>query len=128
MREIITMIDYESMSDLQLGNAVTVAIHGEEIKGWEVSSCGKYLYHCGIVGDQFNEVEIIDINNPAHVWPIIVENEISIQKDTSHCCEECNEYFTTNMWESDHPIIDGVSCFDSNPLRAAMIVFLKMNG
>ena len=26
------MIDYESMSDLQLGDAATVAIHGEELK------------------------------------------------------------------------------------------------
>ena len=52
-------------------------------------------------------------NNPSDAWPIIVENRISINN------------YEEDHWEADHTdYIDSV--YHINPLRAAMIVFLKM--
>lgn len=126
------MFDYESMSDLQINKLVAEKI-GLIFRDDDLDYRSEYPSTLWCANHEFgNQIEPWEQKNfiltPDDAWPIIVENEISIQKDTTHCCEECSEYFTTDLWESDHPIIDRVSCFDSNPLRAAMIVFLKMKG
>lgn len=56
-------------------------------------------------------------NNPADMWPIIVANDISIQAP--------NEYF--DEWYSSK-LGAKISYCHKNPLRAAAIVFLEMNG
>lgn len=54
-----------------------------------------------------------DFNNPSDTWPIIVENKINIDFQYGEWpAAEYSEYIYT----------------DKNPLRAAMIVFLLMNG
>jgi coproporphyrinogen III oxidase len=66
-------------------------------------------------------------NNPDETWPIIIENKISL-----------NWSETEKSWcaHVGGVMIEGCWCWDnnpthyhddSNPLRAAMIVFLKMN-
>lgn len=60
-------------------------------------------------------------NNPADAWPIIVENEISL---ISRCA---NGEWKAQLHLGREDIFDSyASCWDKNPLRAAMIVFLMM--
>ena len=56
-------------------------------------------------------------NNPADMWPIIVDNGISIHAQ--------DDYFDT--WEATGKQVND-SASHKNPLRAAAIVFLEMNG
>ncbi len=56
-------------------------------------------------------------NNPSYSWPIITENKISI------------EYTGDDIWGaigSDGGMFSCSNCADKNPLRACMIVYLKM--
>lgn len=55
-------------------------------------------------------------NNPADAWPIIAENHIGIAPYP-------NEAYA---WSSRHGMASDLSAEDKNPLRAAMIVYLKM--
>lgn len=101
---------FENMSDEELSGAMMVAIHGEDINHWCLSDCRKFAYHCGTDGSGYYEVDIIDINNHDHMWPIM---------------ERCGMVLT----------IDGTVCIpkykikhrcESKILRAAAIVFLMM--
>lgn len=67
-------------------------------------------------------------NNPSDAWPIIVKYEIGIEKDTRMCCEECREFYTSDLWVASDPLTNDFDHLDFNPLRAAMICFLKMKG
>ncbi|MGE6417987.1 phage protein NinX family protein [Alteromonas macleodii] len=62
-------------------------------------------------------------NNPSDAWSIIVDNEISIEKNSRN-----TEYWRAITWEqingSEFRPIE--QCADKNPLRAAMIVYLMM--
>lgn len=61
-------------------------------------------------------------NNPADAWPIIVEHEIDvIQNNGQDCALATNS--AVMMFRGDDVFI----CQHENPLRAAMIVFLKMS-
>lgn len=60
-------------------------------------------------------------NNPADAWPIIVGNGISIK----HLPKGCNEFATEEWWVAGRR---ENKTFSKNPLRAAMICFLKMKG
>lgn len=53
-------------------------------------------------------------NNPADAWSIITNNFISVIPSTHR-----------DIWFADGQ--GGETTFDKNPLRAAMVVFLKMN-
>ncbi|HHT2832354.1 TPA: phage protein NinX family protein [Klebsiella aerogenes] len=60
-------------------------------------------------------------NNPADSWPIIVGNEISL---ISRCA---NGEWKAQLHLGREDIFDSyASCWDKNPLRAAMITFLMM--
>ncbi|MGL4200733.1 MAG: phage protein NinX family protein [Enterobacter roggenkampii] len=111
-------IDYSQLSDREINIQVARIIHPEreviESKSRPPSACvighlpSKWLDYC---------------NNPADAWPIIVENRISIMFDG-----------TDSQYEGEHhEWCDVISpCqkysvqYQSNPLRAAMIVFLEM--
>lgn len=56
-------------------------------------------------------------NNPVDAWPIIVENRINIEWH-----EWKNGIFRPYALNNETM----KSCYDTNPLRAAMIVFLEM--
>lgn len=57
-------------------------------------------------------------HNPADAWPIIVANKITIHAPMHY--DEPQEWLAFDVHDSDADFMDG------NPLRAAMIVFLKM--
>jgi len=56
-------------------------------------------------------------NNPSDSWPIIQRNNIATQPRPSS-----NEWFAFSICENEFEVIG------KNPLRAAMIVYLEMNG
>lgn len=115
-------MNYEEASDFEINKAVAEAL------GYETRDRGKYL-------DKFlvnfpnsvwfarpnqHHLEHKDFcNNPSDSWPIIIEHKISIE------------------WTGDG-IWGAIGCFGSifsaansagiNPLRCAMIVFLKEQG
>lgn len=108
------MNKFESMSDFEINNAVAIALGSK-----------KSEVHCNasIIKGVENHVET-DFgsrdycNNPAHMWPIIVDNRIAlipfyndwIAKRVDDCEIACHEF----------------QFMDRNPLRAAAIVFLMM--
>ncbi len=108
-------MNYEDMSDHEINMAVTCIEN--KCQGWSVLGDNSGFYHCGVDGGGFYEVECVDYcNNPSDAWPIIVDNKINIE------------------WRDSlklHPLAKGTggnACHwsDKNPLRAAMICFLKM--
>jgi hypothetical protein len=108
------MDKYEQMSDEDINTEVLRVLYGDVVDYWSLSNCGTYLYDCGPVGDAFYKIELKDYcDNPADAWPIIVENKINIDF----------QYGVLPIAEYDEYIYT-----DENPLRAAMIVFLMMNG
>lgn len=60
-------------------------------------------------------------NNPSDAWPIVIENEIALNP---RCA---NGEWKAQIHLGKDDIFDNyASCWDKNPLRAAMIVFLMM--
>ncbi|QRD99791.1 phage protein NinX family protein [Salmonella enterica] len=96
------MKNYEEMSDFE----INCRVHAEvmQISGLNSFKAKDYC------------------NNPADAWPIIVEHEIDvIQNNGQDCALATNS--AVMMFRGDDVFI----CQHENPLRAAMIVFLKMN-
>lgn len=108
------MSDWKDKTDFEINAAVTCHLHN--CYGWEVNDAE--FYHCGIDGDGYFSQSILNYcNNPSDAWPIIIENNIS----TVFMCDD---------WEC-HALENGDEAFntiDENALRAAMIVYLKING
>ena len=98
------MTDYSVLSDREIYRLVLNIIYGRHANDKDVQRCwsrGGFKY----------------TNNPDEAWPIIVENKIDI-----------------NWGDDVHHALKGaviaskgkLSATHSNPLRAAMIVFLQM--
>jgi hypothetical protein len=89
------------------------------------------------LGKQISSLTLDDFDpckNPSDAWPIIVENEMSIWA-VSETDYEIGMHYSTGEWMAYCvKSMDGESCVsddgfeasDQNPLRAAMICFLKM--
>ncbi len=110
-------MNYEDMSDFEINKLVAgIVTDGDVIDYCDMfkgptDDCVQVIYKIGIHGEHYDYC-----NNPSDAWPIIVENKINIE------------------WRNSmrlHPLAKGTggnSCHwsDKNPLRAAMICFLKM--
>lgn len=98
------MNKYREKSDFEINKAVAIALG--KVIGIRPDSNIIYL----IGGDEL--IEFAPCNNPADAWPIINEYGISL------IYQEREFQFATN---------DGnIECSISNPLKAAMIIFLMM--
>ena len=123
-------MDYSQLSDFEINVAVFEAIHNgsPDYKEGENGDMVFVSFEGDIVNGDAVEVEVErgSFNpcvNPADAWPIITENKISIMFDSTDMRYE-GEY---------HEWCDAISScqkfgiqYQSNPLRAAMIVFLMM--
>lgn len=113
------MKNYEDMSDFEINKAVALIVgatfndDGEPVRFVECDT-GAYA--------DFNEIEFDPCNNPDDAWPIIVENEIDVIQNNGQDCPLATNS-AVMMFRGDDVFI----CQHDNPLRAAMIVFLKMN-
>lgn len=112
------MKNYEDMSDFEINKAVAL------IAGVTFNDDGAPVrfVECdtGAYAD-FNEIEFDPCNNPEDAGPIIIENRIGTIPAPGN-----------GLWKAAHRKVgndDTPYHFtqDKNPLRAAMIVFLKMN-
>ncbi|EGR9571408.1 DUF2591 domain-containing protein [Salmonella enterica subsp. enterica serovar Grumpensis] len=112
-------MDYSQLSDFEINKRVFKAIVGAIPLGYPHNADGRS------VGNESNgDYRWYDYcNNPEYAWPIITENKISIMFDSTDTRYE-GEY---------HEWCDAISScqkfgiqYQSNPLRAAMIVFLMM--
>lgn len=120
-------MNYEDMSDFEVNGAVAAIVTGGDvIEKYDMAEAPtadgvQVVYKVGVHG------EFLDYcNNPSDAWPIVVDNEITIAKHVSN--DEWEAYGGGYEVNYDHEI---ESCrdaefMDKNPLRAAMICFLKM--
>lgn len=107
------MADYSKMSDPEINIMVSKSLYGE-LSNW----------HKG----ELNEGVVDYCNNPSDAWPIICKSLISISPHYKFT-DESEEYIShSNKWVADNVMSDGKSFRykDTNPLRAAMIVYLMM--
>lgn len=113
------MKDYSAMSDGQIAEEVAKFI---ELGDRKQKGDGT-LYINNNVWTRFDPC-----NNPADAWPIIVENGITLIKCTAGSGHWSAEIIT-DIDEVTDNLFQCQSSFDyqdANPLRAGMIVFLKM--
>jgi len=115
-------MNYEDMSDFEINKAV--ARH----EGFNVDS--KYCINIEggsrieFILESENMTQLIDYcNNPSDAWPIIVKNGIDIEFFYNEPDEEYR-FCHAQIHVADFGFI--TVNHPSNPLRAAMIVFLKM--
>ncbi|CAH9011829.1 putative NinX [Vibrio phage 199E37-1] len=113
-------MNYEEMSDFEINKLVVLAIDtdGDIESVTQRKSKLKCISNQALVKlNDINEPEPFNpCNNPSDAWSIILENKINIE------------------WRDSlklHPLAKGTggnACHwsDKNPLRAAMICFLKM--
>ncbi|EIQ8120684.1 DUF2591 family protein [Salmonella enterica] len=106
------MKNYGDMSDSQIAQKVFFFLSGNLCpNGGLAHICpdGFFFFDDKNIKRKFDPC-----NNPADAWPIITNNFISVIPSTHR-----------DIWFADGQ--GGETTFDTNPLRAAMIVFLKMN-
>lgn len=118
------MKDYSSMSDEQIAvmvaglctiEGVSINEDGMAVRNVVDDSPGSYS------GGDYIEFDFDPCNNPEDAWPIIVGKQISL---ISRCA---NGEWKAQLHLGRDDIFDSyASCWDKNPLRAAMIVFLMM--
>jgi hypothetical protein len=115
------MTDYSKMSDFEI-NCSVLAFFEPEIEHMCLSADKKSLYHCGLDGNGFHEVVIPDYcNSWTDAGPIIAKNKISLDFDADGY--EPPQY----AWcKTSTPCGQVYYGGESEPLRAAMIVFLMM--
>lgn len=116
------MTDYSKMSDFEINKAVVIALGAKQVDFYENGDRCAIYYELGgealtvrrgqaLLNEQFNPC-----NDPADAWPIIIRNLISIDS----IFDKGNTWLAFGGDDSEHRHVH------SNPLRAAMIVFLML--
>lgn len=117
------MSDWEDKSNEEINAAVTCHVH--RCKGWEISEDGRSFYHCGCDGSQYFEISVLDYcGSWGFAGPLIQECEIHLIDPTSAGLDV--EWSASKFYPEIGK--DDIEADDENPLRAAMIVYLEMNG
>lgn len=99
-------MNYETASDFEINKAVAEALGYET--GWKAAGCSAIgIAHGGAFGRYVDYC-----NKPEDAWPVIYDNRISIVNPGGE--------WSVFKWDFE----DGAR--GSNPLRAAMVVFLQM--
>lgn len=104
-------MNYENLTDIEINARVSHVLYGDVSRGHQMELASDDVEYCNRVED---------------AWPIIVANRISTAFDSNTA-----EWFCWGDFEFDQggwDMITEPAIFHSNynPLRAAMIVFLKM--
>lgn len=106
------MKDYASMSDQEINMHVASIIYPESTV---IES--KSRPPCACITGHIPSYWVDYCNNPADAWPILLENHIAVAP---------YKYATPCAWPSSEGLISKHVTEDGNPLRAGMIVYLKM--
>ena len=115
------MKDYNEMSNFEINKLVAMTIEGLD---FDIAGNAKYAVDCFIKSLDGESVNVLwsgnneyslfnPCNNPADMWPLIVENNIWIQPDM----------VGDGYW---HSHVEDFWAKDKNPLRAAAIVYLMI--
>lgn len=111
------MTDYSKLSDREIDRLVLNIVYGRHANDKDVQRCwsrGGFKY----------------TNNPDEAWPIILKNGISLLNHLDidgDDMESSTWSATTNIDKTwCDPRSNGFESTHSNPLRAAMIVFLQI--
>lgn len=107
------MKNYEQMSDFEINKAVAEAL-GADIVNYMDDSSGLCVEFEGRL-----PVDVDYCNNLADAWPIIVENDIGVERNHNRS-KWIARSFSIGL------VDDAYVFLDTKPLRAAMIVFLMM--
>jgi hypothetical protein len=121
------MKTWEDWSDFKVNKAVASKLHGEE--WWHIRSTvfTMQLMPTGSGGAETRKAPVNYCKKPYDMWPIISDNKISL-----HFGWEVKDKWSAIgfTWEDrklgKHPTNHDYC--HTNPLRAAAIVFLEMNG
>ncbi len=113
-------MNYEDMSDFEINGRVGKIIFKLEGKEFRTTNpMNNVVEFITGFGDEREFKYFNGCSNPSDAWPIIVENKITISP-------QCNG----EEWEACASMNDElrfeIEIWDKNPLRAAMICFLKM--
>lgn len=114
------MKNYEEMSDSQIAQKVFFFVSSNLCPNGglaHISSDGFFFFDDKNIKRKFDPC-----NNQDDAWPIIVNNEIDVIQNNGQDCPLATNS-AVMMFRGDDVFI----CQHENPLRAAMIVFLKMN-
>lgn len=112
------MKDYASMSDIEISKSVGDAI------GIDWANLDDNYHELCYWPELDDELNIFDpCNNPADAWPIVNASRISIMFDGTDLQYEGEHHEWCDAISSSQKF--GIQ-HQSNPLRAAMIVFLMM--
>ena len=114
-------MNYDEMSDFEINKAVSRLIDfGNYIVRDNEDQESVYLCEMDGGWDMLPVGYFDPCNNPSDAWPIIVKERIGIAPHS-------DKWMANNLNPSN---IGGyhiqTMCYDKNPLRAAMICFLKM--
>jgi len=115
------MKNYDEMSDFEINKLVATQLHGEEWwhKYGVVFTMQLKPTDCG--GMETRKAPVNYCKNPSDAWPIIVESKIDIAHtvsgDVSCAVFKADE---RGLYREFYPSVH------KNPLRAAMICFLKI--
>ncbi|ADF63110.1 phage protein NinX family protein [Enterobacter cloacae] len=114
-------MDYSQLSDFEINKRVAeIAINGDWLLEPTDESPSWFFNH-GVQGK--NTVKLPDYcNNPADAWPIIVDNEISLNSYGSAWEASFEHDAPIGAFGTDETVTSGYE--HRNPLRAAMIAFL----
>ena len=121
-------MNYEDMSDFEVNKKVAGVflpcdyLFDEKNKRVELAN-----YQDVMIGDLHDQVltpyqEFNPCNNPSDAWLIIVENKIAILPNAQGTWLS----YGWKKWDGKQDFSPRKEAIDKNPLRAAMICFLKM--
>lgn len=115
------MKTWDDRSDFEINCGVAIALGCDVVIEFAHSSTSVY---CGYEGLESTQDERDYCNKPADMWPIMLKNGIGIVAENGKLIGA-----TTSSQQYYEPYGDIIYSYDHvNPLRAAAIVFLMMNG
>ncbi|HHH1980872.1 TPA: phage protein NinX family protein [Yersinia enterocolitica] len=129
------MKDYSAMSNLEINKAVaeslgnhSVALPFDCLSGdsveWEITEAHS-LSREGMLMARARRIRKDFCNKPSDAWPIITKHKISLNFSPSEdWMASSGGYFKEGEWELD--LVPSSYYDHTNPLRAAMIVYLMM--
>lgn len=117
-------MDYSKLSDFEINAAVFEALHGgsPDYKEGDGGAMVLISYEGDVIGGDAVEVEVDrgvfnPCNNPADAWPIIEANNIAVIP---------YRHTPPQAWPTAFGVTSRFTTEDEKPLRAAMIVILKL--
>lgn len=107
------MSEWQNKSNFEINKAVVELINNTDCDGSDFEKFFADARICELENGSFNPC-----NDASYAWPIISENKISLEYRDHKSLKPVAKRFGSNS----HNIAD------DNVLRAAMIVYLEMNG